>query len=165
MFSETLHGEEYTLSCIKKLDNVKTIKKIYTEMYMKNLNCLLAFLGRVLISLIFLFGALGKFMNYDVMVGYMASKELQYIPVLLYVSAFIELIGAICLIIGYKRKVAATILFLYLIPVTYFMHDFWNLSGPAQQPEMIHFLSNLAIMGGLLTIVSTHSVNCCCAEK
>lgn len=130
------------------------------ETYMKNLNCLLGFLGRLFIAGIFLFGALGKFMNYEVMYSYMQSKGLQYIPILLYTSALIELIFGLCLIIGFKTRLAAAVLFLYLIPVTYFMHDFWNLTGADQMEQIVHFLSNLAIAGGLLTVISCHSGRC-----
>ncbi len=127
---------------------------------MSKFDCFLRFLGRVFIAAIFLFGASGKIFSYDVMAGYMASKGLQYIPFLLVTAAIIELVCGIALVIGYKAKLAAAILFLYLIPVTYFMHDFWNLEGAQRMQELVHFFSNLAIEGGLLLIASSYPEKC-----
>lgn len=47
------------------------------------------------------------------------------------------------------------VLFLFLIPVTIIFHAFWN-SIPAEvAPQMIDFLKNLAIIGGLLYIIAS----------
>jgi putative oxidoreductase len=124
---------------------------------MSKLNCLLNFIARVLIAAIFLFGAAGKFFNYEHMGAYMQTKGLTNIPVLLYIAAFVELFAGIALIIGYRTKLAAFVLFLFLIPVTYIMHDFWNLQGQEQMQNLVHFFCNLAIAGGLLLIMSSNS--------
>jgi putative oxidoreductase len=124
------------------------------------LHCFLAFLGRLFIAGIFLFGAAGKFFNYETMAAYMQSKGLTNIPILLYTAAIVELVGAICLIIGFKPKLAAFVLFLFLIPVTYFMHDFWNLQGQEQMQAIVHFFSNLAIAGGLLLVMAGNTGKC-----
>ncbi len=54
------------------------------------------------------------------------------------------------LLVGWHTRIAAGILFLYLIPVTLTFHNFWAYSGSMRQTQMINFLKNLAIMGGLL---------------
>jgi putative oxidoreductase len=41
-------------------------------------------------------------------------------------------------------------LFLYLIPVTLVMHNFWAAPAAEQQNQIINFLKNVAILGGLL---------------
>ena len=43
-------------------------------------------------------------------------------------------------------------LFLYLIPTTYFFHNFWAAQGRRSKPQMVNFLKNVAIMGGLLVL-------------
>jgi putative oxidoreductase len=45
-------------------------------------------------------------------------------------------------------------LFLYIIPTTYFFHNFWTMTGMDQQNNLAHFLKNLAIMGGLLLLAA-----------
>jgi putative oxidoreductase len=46
------------------------------------------------------------------------------------------------------------ILALYLVPVTLLCHNFWAYHGMDQQMQMINFLKNLAILGGLLALAS-----------
>lgn len=114
------------------------------------------FIGRLLMAAIFLFSAYGKLMNFDGASAYMASKSLPIIPLLLGLSIVIEFVGGLSLIFGYKVRALAAILILYLIPVTFLMHDFWMTQDPMQsQNEMYHFFKNLAIIGGLLYVVST----------
>ena len=48
------------------------------------------------------------------------------------------------------RVLAALGLFVFLIPTTLTFHNFWTLEDPERQQQMIHFLKNLAILGGLL---------------
>jgi hypothetical protein len=42
------------------------------------------------------------------------------------------------------------LLFLYLIPTTLIFHNFWAFTGIAMQTQLVNFLKNLSIMGGLL---------------
>ena len=84
----------------------------------------------------------------------MALRGLFAIPFLLYIAAFMELIGALSLILGYKTKWGAGLLIIFLIPVTLLMHNFWAAPEEAFKLEMIHFMSNLSILGGLLYVVA-----------
>jgi putative oxidoreductase len=103
---------------------------------------------------IFIWAAAGKIMFYDINAQYMASKGLTMIPALLFGAAIVELLGGLSLILGYKTRLGAFILLLFLIPTTLIFHDFWNLEGVARIPEQVNFMKNLAIFGGLLYIVA-----------
>ena len=116
-------------------------------------------IGRIFVSAIFIFGGIGKFMYYEGSAAFMASKGMTMIPFFLYSAALVELLGGLSLLFGYMTRYGAIMLMLFLIPVTYIFHDFWNLSGQVQTEQMIHFLSNLAIFGGLMY------VSCCGAGK
>jgi putative oxidoreductase len=50
-----------------------------------------------------------------------------------------------------RLGVAALIVF--LIPATLIFHPFWQASGMERMGQMINFMKNLAIMGGLLIVV------------
>lgn len=113
-------------------------------------------IGRILLSAIFLISAYIKVTNYDTEVAYMASKNIPMIPLLLGLSIVIEFVGGLALLLGYKTRALATVLILYLIPVTLVMHDFWMTPDPqAMQNQFFHFLKNIAIIGGLLYVAST----------
>lgn len=66
------------------------------------------------------------------------------IPLLLATALLIELLGSICLITGLAARAAATVMFLYLVPVTFLLHEFMS----------TNFQKNVGIMGGLLMIAA-----------
>jgi putative oxidoreductase len=70
---------------------------------------------------------------------------------LLPIAIAIELAGAALLASGFRSRMAANLLAAYLVPVTWIFHDFWNLSGMERQLQLIHFLKNASLIGGLLT--------------
>ena len=106
--------------------------------------------GRFLLSVIFLLSGIHKLMDWSGTADYMASYGMTAVPFFLTAAVVVELVGGAALLFGYYTRLAALVLFLYLIPVTYIFHHFWGLQGHAQQEQMINFLKNLAIMGGLL---------------
>ncbi len=98
--------------------------------------------ARLLISVIFLTSGIAKIIAWDSNVSYMATRPLPFIPVLLAAALVIELGGAACLILGYQTKIAAWIMFAYMVAVTNLYHTFGS----------THYQKNLAIMGGLLMV-------------
>lgn len=57
--------------------------------------------------------------------------------------------------LGIFPKLSARILALTLLVSTYVGHQFWKLETPEERrPQLIHFLKNLGILGGLLYISS-----------
>lgn len=129
----------------------------------------LLFLGRLMISAIFLFAGLGKFIAYDETVQYMASKNLPMIPVLLVIAALVEITAALALIFGFKTRIAAFILFLFLIPTTYIFHNFWVLPPDEAKLQFIMFMKNISIAGGLVYIIGAGSgalaLDRCCSSR
>jgi putative oxidoreductase len=110
--------------------------------------------GRVLIGLIFLLSGIIKIANWHAMAGLLASKGMPVANVMLAGAILVEVLGSLCLILGVQTRVAAWIMFLYLIPTTLLFHNFWADQGAMRQDMMVHFLKNLAIMGGLLMVAA-----------
>ncbi len=67
--------------------------------------------------------------------------------ILVPVSGIIATLGALSIILGYKAKVGAWLIVLFLIPVSFFMHNFWE-----NQEQQTMFLKNMSILGGALMI-------------
>jgi putative oxidoreductase len=105
--------------------------------------------GRTLLSLIFLWSGFGKITGFAGTAGYMASKGLPMVEVLLVITIIIELVAAAMIIVGWKARLGATALFLWMIPVTVIFHAFW-----AVPAELTMFMKNLSIMGGLLMVMA-----------
>jgi putative oxidoreductase len=120
---------------------------------MKTLDRFGPLVGRCLLGLIFIVAGWGKIMAYSGTAGYMASKGMPLVPLLLPLTILLELGCGLMLVLGWHARWAALALFLFIIPTTLIFHNFWA-SPPAQvQSQMNNFLKNLAIMGGMLYVM------------
>jgi len=114
-----------------------------------------ALAARVLMSLIFLLSGVMKIVDWSGTEAQMASRGMFWIPFFHVAALLVELVAGLSLLFGYKARLGALVLFLYLIPVTLTFHSFWTYSDPKeQQVNMILFLHNLALMGGLLLVTT-----------
>ena len=109
--------------------------------------------GRIFISSLFIIEAVRKFFSPDEGMMYMAQYGVP--EVLFYPSLVFEFIVPLVLIAGFKTRIVASILFLFVLTVTLIFHtDFSN------SMQLISFLKNTAIMGGLLIIISNKPQMC-----
>jgi putative oxidoreductase len=108
----------------------------------------LSLFGRVLLGLIFLISGTHKIADSQGTQQYMVMMGMTWMTTLFYLGAVVvEVAGSLSLLLGYRARAGAWLLFLFLIPTTLIFHT--NFSDPNQ---MIHFLKNLSIMGGLLYV-------------
>ena len=115
---------------------------------------LAAFVGRIFLALIFVVSGIGKITGYAGTAAYMASKGLPLVDVLLPLAILVELGGGLLLALGWKARWAAAALLLFLIPATLIFHPFWGIDPKLAQMQKIHFLKNVAIMGGMLMVLA-----------
>jgi len=117
-------------------------------------------IARVMISMVFLLNALGVIDQTE------AARELaargapsNLVPFLMLVGRSVELIGGLALAFGIFQRVAAIALIAFLIAATFVGHAFWLAAAgtPVFVGQLINFLKNLAMMGGLLFVASTRS--------
>jgi putative oxidoreductase len=111
-----------------------------------------ALIGRILIAVIFIKAGFGKISGWEGTAGYMASKGLPLVPLLLAGTILIELGGGLMLALGWKARWAALAIFVWLIPVTFIFHAFWGIDAAQVQNQTNHFLKNVAIMGAMLMV-------------
>ena len=105
--------------------------------------------GRVLISTIFILSGLSKLAAPAMTIGYIQSVGLP-LPSLAYgIAAFIEIVGGITLLLGYRTRVAAGALFLFTLATAVFFHNHFG-----DQNQFIHFFKNIAVAGGLLHVIA-----------
>ena len=109
--------------------------------------------GRIFLSTLFLFEGVRKFFYQDETIEYMESfgvSELFFYP-----SVFFEIIIPTLLIIGFKTRIVALLMFLFTITVSVIFHtDFSN------HMQIIAFLKNFSIAGGFLIIASYEAKMC-----
>jgi len=110
--------------------------------------------GRILLSAIFLISGIGKIGGFAGTAGYMASKGIPMVDVLLAITIVIEIGAALMIIGGFKARLGATALFLWMIPVTFMFHNYWAMPADQQMIQQIMFMKNLGLMGGMLYIMA-----------
>jgi putative oxidoreductase len=110
--------------------------------------------GRLMISAIFIFSGLGKLAGHAAMAGYAASKGLPAADLAIWLAAAVEILGGLSILLGFQARIAAWLLFLYLIPTSLVFHNFWALQGMERMDNQAHFFKNMAIMGGLLLLAT-----------
>jgi putative oxidoreductase len=112
---------------------------------------LLVLAGRAAFAAIFLFAATGHFSPETIAFAEQAGVPLASIAVPL--SGVLALIGGLSVLLGYRARVGAWLLILFMVPVTVSMHAFWSVDDPmARRMEMVMFMKNLAIVGGAVFI-------------
>ena len=108
-------------------------------------------LGRFLYVLIFLMAAPSHFSKQTI--AYAATQGAPLASVVVPLSGIIALAGGLSILLGYRAKIGAWLIVLFLIPVTLTMHKFWTVHDPVMaQTQMVMFMKNLAILGGALLI-------------
>ncbi len=108
------------------------------------------FLGRLFFVLIFLMAGATHFAKPTI--GFAASQGVPAASFLVPLSGVIALLGSLSILLGYRAKLGAWLIVVFLIGVTP-LHKFWGVSDPMmQQLQMALFMKNIAMLGGALLI-------------
>ncbi|MBN1915231.1 MAG: DoxX family protein [Parachlamydiales bacterium] len=141
---------------------------------MRAIQCILLFLGRMMISGMFLTSAVHKILNWQEIerglvslfcdwhgfVSFSPSLQklfanvlLPWVPLILVSMTAFELIGGLLIFLKIKVRLGAGLLLIFTLIVSVLFHHFWFLEGPEREIQMVFFIKNLAIMGGLCFIL------------
>ncbi len=112
------------------------------------MNSLLNFAGRVLLAQLFLLSGFAKITGYAGTQAYMAAKGLP--GALLPLVILVELGGGLALVVGFHTRFAAVALAIFTVLAGCIFH-----LVPGDHAQMLHFMKNLSITGGLLILAQT----------
>jgi len=107
-------------------------------------------IARVLLCLVFVHAVLGKLMGFGAVAERIAGKGLPLAPLLLVLAMALMTVGSALVISGWRARLGAVLLLLFLIPTTLLFHG-----EVGEVSERIQLFKNLAIMGGLLLVVDS----------
>jgi putative oxidoreductase len=108
-------------------------------------------LGRFFFALIFLFAAPNHFTKQTI--AFSASQGVPLASIAVPLSGVVAIAGGLSILLGYRAKLGAWLIALFLIPVTLMMHKFWTVSDPMMaQIQMILFMKNVCLLGGALLV-------------
>jgi putative oxidoreductase len=113
-------------------------------------------LGRVLFSLVFIVKAIQCFC--PKLASQMADMGVPLAHIILPLWALLALIGGFSILVGYKAKIGAWLLIVFLVPVTFYMHAFWGEENASLiRMHALCFWKNISLIGALLMITFTGS--------
>jgi len=135
---------------------------------------LVAFLGRALLSIIFISAAIHKFADWQGTMQYFSQGLIDYLALsvgnnfvqgvlewaianasmLLMAGVIFELVGGLLVFFGLWPRLGALLLILFMVPATLLFHHFWLLQDPDRQMQMVNFMKNVSITGGLLLVLA-----------
>ncbi|MBU1376154.1 MAG: DoxX family protein [Alphaproteobacteria bacterium] len=113
------------------------------------LSTLVPFVGRGMISAIFLLSGLSKIAAPAMTIGYIQSVGLPLPNIAFGMSVFVELAGGLALLLGYRTRAVAGVLALFSLATAAVFHN-----ALGDQNQFIHFFKNIAMAGGLLHVVA-----------
>lgn len=112
-------------------------------------------LGRICLSIIFIFEAIDSILFYDKTVETMQGYGITFWPKLwLSIAIFGLILGSVLIMIGYFARVGATLCLLYWLPFTLIVYSFWNDPPDIEQLMFLRFMTNMAVAGGLLLLLA-----------
>jgi len=128
-----------------------------------------AVVGRIMLCTIFLMSAAGnKIPNFNGVAQYMAAEGVPMPQVMLAGAIVFLIVGSLSVIAGFKARIGAALLLVFLVLATFFFHDFWTMPADKVQEQMIQFMKNLSIAGAMVFIMANGagpmSLDHCCRK-
>ncbi len=111
---------------------------------------LVALIGRVFISLLFIWSGIGKIEDYSGTVAYISSAGVPFALVPYVVALVVELVVAPALLLGYNTNLAALVLSLFSLVAAVLFH-----LHPEDLNQITNFMKNITIAGALLCVFAS----------
>jgi uncharacterized membrane protein YphA (DoxX/SURF4 family) len=123
-------------------------------MEMGNVSAYLFLLGRILYGGFFVLGGLNHFQHLNMMAGFTASKGVPGAKVLVMLSGLLILVGGLLVIVGWHARIGLACIVLFLVPVTFLMHNYWVETDMMQRiNQRVNFQKNVALLGAALMML------------
>lgn len=113
-------------------------------------------LGRFLFVAIFLLSGPRHFLSQTI--AYASAQGVPFASIAVPISGALAVLGALSILLGYRAKIGAWLLVLFLVGVTPMMHAFWKATAPmAYQMQFVMFMKNVSMLGAALVVTQLGS--------
>jgi len=113
-------------------------------------------LGRFLLVLIFVMSGPRHFMSQTI--GYAASQGVLMASIAVPLSGVLAIAGGLSILLGYRAKIGAWMIALFLACITPMMHKFWTVTDPMiYQMQFVMFMKNVSMLGAALLVTQLGS--------
>jgi len=106
--------------------------------------------GRLFLGGLFVAGGIRHFFILTVLTQVMAVRGVPAPRLVLVAGSVFQLVVGLLLMLGISVVPASIGLILFTIVASIMLLNFWDMEGPSRESTMNGFLSNIAIIGGLL---------------
>ena len=119
------------------------------------MRAVLTFVARLCLCAVFIAAVVTDLVpNFSSVAEAMSAEGVRWAPLLLAGAIGLLLVGSVSVALGYQARFGAACLIAFLIPTTYYFHDFWNAwSRASGLADLTQFLKNLGLAGAFLAIL------------
>ena len=115
---------------------------------------LIFLIGRILFGGFFAINGFNHFTKMKMLTGYTASKGVPMAGFMVVLTGIMLFLGGLGIVLGIYIEIAATLIAVFLLFVSFAMHNFWKVQDPNQKmSEMINFMKNIALLGAALMML------------
>jgi putative oxidoreductase len=108
---------------------------------------------RILLVAVFPVSAYYKITQWPAIAVKVARAGIPYAYQLSMVGTFAELVLPFLVMLGIWTRQAGLLLLVYLVAVTYVDHPIWRVAPDAFVDQLLAFMKNIGLLGGLLMLV------------
>jgi putative oxidoreductase len=109
----------------------------------------IAALGRLALAAIFLASGIQKLLTPEQTQSYIASANIPQPFIAYWASTAVEVLGGLSVALGFAPRIGALVLAVFSVAAAIIFHTNFG-----DQNQMIHFMKDIAIAGGLLQVVA-----------
>ena len=104
--------------------------------------------GRILYGGFFALAGLDHFRHLGIMTPYTAAKGVPAPKLAVLGSGVLIVLAGLSILLGYRPTWGVVLLTIFLLPVSFLMHNFWTATNPqAGQIDRVMFKKNIALLG------------------
>jgi len=114
--------------------------------------------GRWVLAWFFLMQAYSHALDWNNTALLLAMKSGPTPPAILLIGLIGLVIGSLSLLVGFRTRIGALVLFTITVVATVTLHDYWSIEAEiAREQDFDIFARNVAIAGGLLLLIGMGS--------
>lgn len=116
---------------------------------------MLVFIGRILFGGFWIYTGIQHFTQLESFTGYTRSKGVPSPKLATVLTGIMIVLAGAAIVLGVYIQLAVLLLTIFLIPVTFVMHNFWKTAEPnARMMDKVMFLKNMALLGASLLLLA-----------
>ena len=110
------------------------------------------YIGRILLSVLFLFSAYWHIANWDTAIQKMTEVGVRSPSTILIITTALLIVGGLSILFGIFIRIGAILIIIEIIWTAIMFNPFWQYSGFELQISLLAFLTRMAICGGVVLL-------------